>query len=510
MKQKYDAVIVGSGLGGLVTATILAKEGKKVCVLEKNNQYGGNLQIFVRDKSIFDTGVHYVGGLDEGQNLHQYFSYLGIMDELELQRLDDDKFDVITFDGDDTEYKHAQGYDNFIASLSEQFPDDIPAIVAYCDKLREVCASFPLYNVNSSKDYDFDVLGLKIVDFLDSITDNELLKSVLAGSNSLYAGDLNTPLYVHALAINSYIESSYRCKNGGGQIAKLLIKQIRAHGGELYKYQDVKRFNFEDKKIVSVTTKNGDVIKGDLFVSNVDPKVTMRMLGEKGGQGMRKSYLKRIEDIESVVSSFSIYIVFKPNTFKYMNYNYYHFKDPKQIWDVENYTDEDWPRGYMLSMGTRKKQGEWGENMIGMTYMKYDDVKQWKDTFNTVKEKGERGDSYEKFKAEKTELFIKEIEKKFPDIRTCIESIHTSTPLSWRDYIACNEGAMYGYKKDADHTMKTFISPKTKVKNLFLTGQCLNMHGILGVTIAAILTSTAIVGREQLLKSIHDSLGITK
>ena len=67
MKQTktYDVVVIGSGLGGLVSALLLAQEGKKVCVLEKNNQYGGNLQTFVRDKTIFDTGVHYIGALNK-------------------------------------------------------------------------------------------------------------------------------------------------------------------------------------------------------------------------------------------------------------------------------------------------------------------------------------------------------------------------------------------------------------------------------------------------------------
>ena len=55
--QRYDAIIVGSGLGGLASGTILAKEGYKVCVLEKNKQIGGMLQIFVREKVIFDTGT---------------------------------------------------------------------------------------------------------------------------------------------------------------------------------------------------------------------------------------------------------------------------------------------------------------------------------------------------------------------------------------------------------------------------------------------------------------------
>ena len=124
MQEKFDIIIIGSGLGGLVSANILAKEGKKVCVLEKNNQFGGNLQTFVRDKSIFDTGVHYIGGLDKGQNLYQYFRYLDIMDDLKLKRMDVDAYDVITFDDDEIEYPHAQGYDNFVNQLVRFFPEE--------------------------------------------------------------------------------------------------------------------------------------------------------------------------------------------------------------------------------------------------------------------------------------------------------------------------------------------------------------------------------------------------
>ena len=116
-KEHYDVVIVGSGLAGLVSAIILAKEGKRVCVLEKNNQYGGNLQTFVRNKTIFDTGVHYIGGLSEGQNLHQYFKYIDILKDLNLHKMDEDGFDIISFDGDPKEYRHAQGYDNFIKAV---------------------------------------------------------------------------------------------------------------------------------------------------------------------------------------------------------------------------------------------------------------------------------------------------------------------------------------------------------------------------------------------------------
>ncbi len=500
MKDKYDIVIIGSGLGGLVSANILARHGYSICVLEKNNQYGGNLQTFVRDKNIFDTGVHYIGSLGEGENLHEYFTYLGIMDELKLFKMDEDRYDIITFDDYEKEYYHAQGYENFSKSLIAQFPEEEKAIKSYCKKIQDVCSNFPLYSLDiSSEGYNIDVLKIKISDYFNSITDNGLLKAVLAGSNFLYAGGKNTPLYVHALSVNSFIKSSWRCVDGGSQISRLLIKRIREFGGEVFNHQEVVKFRFKDDELDSVITKRGEEIKADLFISNIEPKLTVKMLG---GKGMRKSYVNRINSIKSMISAFSIYIVFKPKTFKYINHNYYHFKNPNRVWDAQEYSDSSWPEGYMLSMGVSDKQDEWSRNLTAMAYMKFDEVEKWKNTFNTVADESERGEAYEKFKEEKSEIFINELEKKYPNIRECIQSVHTSTPLSYRDYIGSNDGAMYGYEKDADNPMMAFLSPKTKSKKLFFTGQSVNMHGILGVTISAVLTCSHIIGKEKLMRSI--------
>src|SRR6185436_6997894 len=109
MKQEFDIVIIGSGMGGLVCANLLGMEGYKVCVLEKNKQIGGCLQTYVRDRVIFDAGVHYLGGLSKGQNLYQIFKYLGLMDKLKLQQMDEEAFDIIIIDNDEKEYVYAQG-----------------------------------------------------------------------------------------------------------------------------------------------------------------------------------------------------------------------------------------------------------------------------------------------------------------------------------------------------------------------------------------------------------------
>ncbi|HLV13903.1 MAG TPA: NAD(P)/FAD-dependent oxidoreductase [Xanthomarina sp.] len=502
-KSKYDVVIVGSGLGGLVSAVILAKEGYKVCVLEKNQQYGGNLQTFVRDKSIFDTGVHYIGSLDQGQNLYQYFNYLGIMDELALKKMDEESFDVITFDDDNKEYNYAQGYEKFSKNLIEDFPEEAKAIHAYCDKIKETCDKFPLYRLKLGRPYADGVFKLQIREFLESITDNKRLQAVLAGTNFLYAGDgYKTPFYVHSLSVNSYIQSAYRCLNGGSQITKLLIRRLLETGGEVYKYHEATKFQFTDDNIRSVICENGNEIQADLFISNIDPKVTLKLI-EDGK--LRKSYTNRIKNIESTIAAFSLYIVLKPGSFKYLNKNYYHFKSVDAVWNAQHYTQESWPENYMLSMGVKKNNDAYGDNITIMTYMRYEEVEPWENTFNTVANKNDRGQTYEEFKKEKEEKIIKELEKKFPNIRECILETYSSSPLSYRDYIATNRGSMYGYSKDVNKSMQTFISPKTKIENLLFTGQCMNMHGILGVTIGAVVTCSEILGQEYLLNKIIEA-----
>src|SRR5690606_175067 len=346
--KKYDVVIVGSGLGGLVSAIILAKEGKKVCVLEKNQQYGGNLQTFARDKRIFDTGVHYIGALDKGQNLYKYFSYIGIMDSLKLSRMNKNAYDVISFDDDPIAYPHAQGYENFTKQLLKYFPEEKEAIESYCQKIQEICDAFPLYNLREGERYSSDILSINAYQYFQELTQNEKLRAVLAGSNFLYAGIPDkTPLYVHALSVNSYIQSAWRCLNGGSQITKQLIKQLKKYGGEIYKRKEVINFTTHENSIISANTQDGETYFGDTFISNIEPTTTLDMVGS---DKFRKSYYSRIKGLEVLPSALSVYIVFEPNTVEYMNYNNYHFRDSKRVWNANEYTPESWPEAFMLSM----------------------------------------------------------------------------------------------------------------------------------------------------------------
>jgi len=216
---EFDVVIIGSGMGGLVCGNLLGQQGQQVCVVEKNRQFGGSLQTFVREKIIFDSGVHYIGGLEKGQNLYQILKYIGIMEKLKLEKLDENAFDKIITDKDLNEYPFAQGYENFINRLAAFFPDERKAIEKYCDAIRDVCSKFPLYNltIEGNPEEKVSVMDIGAKEFIESLTGNKKLQEVLAGDNLLYVGYPDTPFYIHALIINSYIESAYKCINGGSQ-----------------------------------------------------------------------------------------------------------------------------------------------------------------------------------------------------------------------------------------------------------------------------------------------------
>lgn len=499
MKQ-FDVVIIGSGLGGLACGTILAKEGYKVCILEKNNQIGGTLQTFVRDRIIFDSGVHYVGGLDQGQNLHTLFRYLGIMDKLKLRKMDEDVFDAIVFEGDPKVYKYAQGYENFIQTLLKDFPDEEVAIRKYCDGIKEVCSKFPLYNLRSG-DY-FEKVGVLEIDtqtFLESLTPNRKLQNVLAGTSLLYAGvPYKTPLYVHALVINSYIESSWRFVDGGSQIARHLSREILSRGGEILKHQNVVRLVEEHGKLVYAETDGGKKYHGDLFISNVHPARTIEMTES---DMLKKAYRTRLKSLENSISTFYVNVVLKKNSLKYINHNYYYFAE-NDAWCVLNYTQDNWPRGYAMFFTASSRDDEYAEAVTLMTYMRYEDVAQWADTFNTVAREESRGEEYENFKRERAEQLFDVVEKKFPGFKGAIETYYTATPLSVRDYIGTSDGSLYGIVKDYREPMKTFISPRTKIPNLYLTGQNLNLHGVLGVTVSSVLTCSEILGIDYMIEKI--------
>jgi all-trans-retinol 13,14-reductase len=493
--KKYDIVIIGSGFGGLICGYLLSKNGYRVAVFEKHYQIGGCLQTFERKGVTFDTGMHYVGSLDKDQLLFRIFKYLGLLNDVKTHRLDTAGFDHILIK--DKEYKFAMGFENFADTLSQYFPDERKTIARYVSDLRHFSSVSPITGQGKNFYNEFlsrDSIKTGVGTYFDSLTDNLPLQNVLSATNMLYAGRRNkTPLYIHALISSFYINSAWRIVGGANTIAASLRKSFEGFGGEIFTNSEVTRINCDTKKAISITLNSGEDIESKFFISNTHPENTLRMLDTPL---IKRIYRERISDVENTVSNFALYIEFKPNTTPYLNYNIYRYNN-QDVWDCANYSEKEWPKNYIFMHQVPINNSPFAESGIVIAYMQFNEVAKWSET-----KIERRGEDYLQFKERKKEVLLQQLENDFPGIRANIKNVYASSPLTLRDYTGTKEGSMYGILKDKNKLEQSFVSHRTKIPNLFFTGQNINSHGILGVGVGAFITSSEFVDLEKDIREI--------
>lgn len=460
--MNYDIIVIGSGLGGLVCARQLAKQGRSVLVLERQAQPGGCLQSYRRGDFEFDTGLHYVGGLAEGQPLHDAFEQLGLM-RLPWVRLDADGFDRITI-GRQT-FPMCEGFDHFASTLGEFFPQEKSALRQYVGMLRQLPPMEEAVEVNA-------------YDWLSSLFRDPLLINVLsATAMKMELRRESLPLFNFAHSMSSYIQSSWRLKGGGNKIVESLVNDIRSFGGEVVCRAEVKELVEKDGRIVAAKCPNGKTYEGSVFISDVHPQLTFGWL--KDSNIVKNIFRRRIQALENTFGIFTASLVLKPNTLPYFNHNKYVFRKAN-VWTFhENIGGVD---GVMVSCRV-PEDDNYARQIDLLTPMPWALCKHWEHTVV-----GRRGEIYELQKERLTDDCIRLAERVIPGLRDMVEKRYTSTPLTWRDYTLSPCGSAFGIRKDCRQPLLTMLSPKTPVPNLFLTGQSLVLHGLEGVTMTAFKT----------------------
>ncbi len=455
----YDVIIIGSGLGGLVCANLLSKKGLKVLILERQHQPGGCLQSYRRGNAMYDTGLHYVGGLAEGQPLHDIFMELGLL-SLPWQKLDSDGFDRIMIA--DYEYRFAEGFDNFIETLAKDFPEDRDSLQRYIQLMK--CTDEVWMQHTNAYDY------------LSGIIPNPLLLSVLSGAclkMELKRDTLPLFTYVHGNA--PFIQSSWRLKGDGNMIVKKLTENFIGLGGELVCNAEVQELIEEQGAISKAICKNGQVYEARYFISDAHPSVTLSWIKES--QLLKKVYRRRIDNLENTNGMFTAQLLLKPGKVPYFNYNEFLY-DGLEAWDG---------RGYMVSCRVPEDGSAYARQIDILTPMNICECAAWTETCPM-----RRGEDYIRFKAHKAQQCISVAERFMPDLHEYVQEIHTSTPLTYRDYNLSPDGTAYGIRKDAAAPLLTVLSPRTSIPNLLLTGQSLMLHGLHGVTMTAMYTTKEI------------------
>ena len=488
-------IIIGSGLGGLSCGVILAKNGYHVTVLEQASQVGGCLQCFYRHGVKFETGMHFVGSAAKGQTLQRLMHYLEIDQDVQLSALDPTGYDVVALDG--KQYKIANGREAFINQMSAYFPHQHDNLVRYYDLVENIANASSLHSLkdaeaDSAINTEYQLRSVN--DVIDSLVTDPILAKVLVGNLPLYAAEKNkTPFSTHAFITDFYNQSAFRFVGGSDKVAKSLVHTIQRYGGQVLPRHKATRILCDDSKAVAVEVNGQEQMPCDYVISDAHPIRTLELLDTKM---IRPAFRNRINHIPQTVGSFSVYLHFKPGEMPYMNHNYYGYQDGTP-WDCEKYIDDSWPKGFLYMHFCPEDESGFASSGVVLSYMRMADVEKWKGT--TV---GKRGADYEEFKKQKAEKLLTVLEQHFPGIRKHIQAYYTSTPLTYLDYTGTADGSMYGIAKDINLGPACRVPQRTKVPNVFLTGQNINSHGMLGVLVGTIVTCSEFLTSKTIYEQI--------
>lgn len=499
MNDKYDIIIVGSGLGGLACGVTLSKEGYHVCVVEKNAVAGGCFQSFRRGGRLLDTGIHYIGSMDEGEILRQYFTYFGIQDRLVMRRMDEEAFDVVNYK--DIEYHFAMGHERFVDTLSSRFPAEHESIQSYLSMLGTIGNTISVEQLRKGmlSTGALEYFSTPAWGTIASLIKDDTLRQVLSSPALLYGGEKATStFYHHAMITDSYLKGAYRFIDGSMQVVDALTDAIRRNGGTVRTRSEVTGLHIKDDQITAVEINNGELLFADHIISTLHPAVTMRLV-EKTPL-IRKAHLSRLDALPNSYGLFSAYLLQKKNSTDYYNRNLFIYGH-EDVWHNTSVPEDTCVRSALLTMQPSSLNPGKTDVICLMTPMHMkQELMAWENTSI-----GKRGESYEAFKREKAEELIAFVARYYPEMMKHTEEIYTTTPLSYRDYTATPEGSAYGIMKNYKQPLATIIPHRTRIANLLLAGQNLNVHGALGVTLTSMLTCATLLGMEYLAKRIGDA-----
>ncbi len=427
--MKYDVIIIGSGFGGLACAHLLAQAGRRVLVLEAHWQPGGCLQSYQRKGHTFDTGLHYVGGLDEGQQLHDIFNCLGLL-RLPWHRLDAEGFDQITIDGQT--FRFAEGFDHFVDELAEAFPDQRAALVRYVEMLQ-------------GPDPDPSVSAWQ---WLCDTFSNPLLIDVLSGSclkTELRRESL--PLLAFAHSQKSFIQSSWRLQGDSSLIVRSLVDDIRQMGGEVICRAEVQQLLEKDGRLTAACCSNGETYEASAFISDIHPAQALAMVqNEKIQKGI---YRRRMSMLENTTGMYTYSLLLKPNALPYFNHNKFVYRGGS-VWDETT-------ERVMLSCRVPEDGSDYATILDLLTPLPANPLS----LAETV----------------------------IPGLQEMVSEQYVSTPHTWERFTHTLGGSAYGVRKDCRQPLLTMLSPSTPIPNLLLTGQNVMLHGLEGVAMTAVQTT---------------------
>ncbi|KAM6957575.1 all-trans-retinol 13,14-reductase [Aplochiton taeniatus] len=537
--SNLDAIVIGSGIGGLGLAVLLAKVGKRVLVLEQHDRSGGCCHTFTEKGFEFDVGIHYIGDLLE----HKPFRCM--LDQLTNGQLQweplRNPFDQVVIGPADNRrvYPIYSGRDRFPAELKKCFPGEEKAIDEYIRlskkagrsvwlmALLKICplpvAKFLVCTGLAERiSFFFKMASRSLTDVVNELTENKDLRAVFSYIFGTYGNiPKDASFSMHSLLTCHYLNGAWYPKGGASEIAYHMIPIVEKAGGACLVRAPVNRILFNDaKEAIGVSVMKGQEevhIHAPMIISNAGIFNTYQTLLPKELQAMPaiQNQLGMMKNGEGGLSIFLGLNGTKEDLGLEAD-NYWIFRENNLDELCETYLRGDREESaktvpLLFLASPSAKDPTWQERSPGkstlslVSFANYKWFEEWKDGKVT-----NRGADYKELKEIFTESILEVVMGIFPKInRDKIEFIDAGTPITNTHYIGAPKGEIYG----ADHGVARFsaklnatVRPQTPLKNLYLTGQDVFVCGFAGALAGALTCGSVILNRNLHL----DAIGLAK
>ena len=511
LASEYDAIVIGSGIGGLTTAALLSEGGWRVCVLEQHYTAGGYTHSYERNGYEWDVGVHYIGDVGAKTRTRKMFDFLtgGQLDWAPM----DDEYD--RFYVGDKVFSARAGKQEFRDNLVRQFPEEEAAVDGYLDLLRQVGGALSMFGIGrmmrpwmrsiASPILKWKTPGFmfrKTHDVLSTLTNNQDLIAVICGQwGDMGLPPKQSPFMVHAMIARHYLYGGFYPIGGSWRIADYIIPKIQATGGEVFTYASVEEIIVDDDAVRGVRMSDGHVIDGSVVISSAGVDNTFKRLLSPEVSDVT-GYARSMETVRPSVGHLCLYIGLqetaqelrlpKTNFWIYPHNDY-----DRALADFVESNKAPFPVVYISFPSA--KDPDYLNRHPGTSTIEivapapYGLFEKWKGSTW-----GKRGEVYDSMKEALSQRLLGHLYDKLPYLEGKVDYYELSTPLSTEWFSAYQHGELYGLDHTPERLQQDWLTPKTRIDGLWLTGQDILTCGVTGAMMSGMLTATAMLGMRKM------------
>lgn len=479
MSSKYDAIIIGSGLGGLSCAAYLAKNGKKVLVLEKHSIPGGYATSFRRDSYSFDVGLHMIAGVGKGQNMAKFFELCGVVESIDFLKI---KYLMRTvFPEHDVRFPSGN-LEGVVRVLEENFPNEKEGIRSlfkemvkiYDDIVRFFASTAPMWQQLPVFPFRyrslFPAMKKTVKQLLDKHLADGKLKALIFANFGFY-GLPPSKLSMLGLAANVdyWMEGAYYPKGGNQTIPNAFVDLIKHNNGRVLFGAEVASMIIENGKALGVVTKKGEKYFGENIISNANALETFHNL--VGEENLPAKFAAKMGKMEPSISGFNVFLGLD-ETFKETLKN----TEDNEIILSETYNqdqDFEWilngdveKASCIVTLYSNIDESLAKGNRFVASVFQIQSYSLWK-KFESAYSAGNK-EEYNKEKDRLAGILIKRAEKVVPELSKHVEVIEIATPLTLKKYTNSFNGAIYGWANTVNQFTPMDRLTNIPIKNLHL------------------------------------------